>query len=83
MVTAKSGESYDGCLESIDSFMNVKLTKVVITSAGPKAKKHNSLKEEVADDEPLFSSCQECFVRGNNIKTIQFEQEKIDKHFAE
>ena len=32
MVDTKNGESYDGVLEGIDSFMNVKLTKVVITS---------------------------------------------------
>ena len=33
MVDTKNGESYDGVLEGIDTFMNVKLTKVVITSA--------------------------------------------------
>lgn len=32
MVDTKNGESYDGNLDAIDSFMNVKLSKVVITS---------------------------------------------------
>ena len=32
MVDTKNGESYDGNLESIDSFMNVKLSKVILTS---------------------------------------------------
>jgi U6 snRNA-associated Sm-like protein LSm4 len=32
MVDTKNGESYDGNLDSIDSFMNVKLSKVIITS---------------------------------------------------
>ena len=32
MIETKNGDSYDGQLESIDSFMNVKLLKVIITS---------------------------------------------------
>ena len=70
MVTTKSGESYDGSLEGIDSFMNVKLKKVTITSATTK----------LDSDEPLFSHSEECFVRGNNVKTIQFDTDLIKKH---
>lgn len=33
MVDTKNGDSYDGNLEAIDSFMNLKLSKVVITSS--------------------------------------------------
>mgnify|MGYP001948084326 CR=1 FL=1 len=58
MVETKNGDSYDGILEAIDSFMNVKLTTVVITSEGGEK----------------FSKCPECFIRGNNIKSIQFDQ---------
>lgn len=66
MVDTKNGESYDGTLESIDSFMNVKLSKVILTSA-----------------QGSFSKCEEAFIRGNNIKSIQFEESIIDKHQEE
>lgn len=54
MVDTKNGESYDGVLMGIDTFMNVKLTKVVITS--PQG--------------DVFSKCDEVFIRGNNINSI-------------
>ena len=63
MVDTKNGESYDGNLEGIDTFMNLKLSKVVITS-----------------DQGTFSKCDEAFIRGNNIKSIQFEESIISKH---
>ena len=34
MVDTKNGDSYDGVMVGIDSFMNVKLKDVIITSAG-------------------------------------------------
>ena len=73
MVTAKSGESYDGQLEGIDSFMNVKLKKVIITSATTK----------LDSEEPLFCQQDECYVRGNNVKTIQFDTDLIKKYQEE
>ena len=39
MVNTKNGESYDGILQGIDSFMNVKMSKVNITSASHKHSK--------------------------------------------
>ena len=39
MIDMKNGESYDGTLLGIDSFMNVKLQKVTITSASGKFSK--------------------------------------------
>ena len=63
MVDTKNGESYDGNLDGIDTFMNLKLSKVVITSG-----------------EGTFSKCEEAFIRGNNIKSIQFEESIISKH---
>ena len=55
MIDTKNGVSYDGQLEAIDSFMNVKLSNVIIASANGE-----------------FSKCKLCFIRGNNIKSIQF-----------
>lgn len=55
LVECKSGDSFDGTLQACDTFMNLRLTKVIITSA-----------------EGKFSKSDEVFVRGNNIKAIQF-----------
>ena len=66
MIDTKNGESYDGTLEQIDSFMNVQLSSVVITSSTGQ-----------------FSKCAEVFIRGNNIKTIQFDQNIIKEHQEE
>ena len=42
MVDTKNGESYDGVLEAIDTFMNVKLTNVIITSPNGEFSKCNT-----------------------------------------
>ena len=63
MVDAKNGESYDGTLEAIDSFMNIQMSNVIITSSTGK-----------------FSKCVEVFIRGNNIKSIQFDQNIVKQH---
>ena len=63
MVDCKNGESYDGKLEACDTFMNLKLSEVTITSASG-----------------IFSCCPELFIRGNNVKTIQFASEVLDRH---
>lgn len=68
MVETKNGESYDGTLKGLDSFMNVHLEKVTITSANGAS----------------FSKCaNQCFIRGNNVKAIQFDQEVVKKHQEE
>jgi U6 snRNA-associated Sm-like protein LSm4 len=63
MVDIKNGESYEGTLAGCDLFMNLKLTKVIITTQNG-----------------AFSRCDEVFVRGNNVKTIQFNPEVLEKH---
>ena len=71
MVDCKNGESYDGKLMACDAFMNLKLgsadAPVIITSANG----------------DVFSRAQEVFIRGNNIKTIQFAPEVLAKHQVE
>mmetsp|Transcript_84934 Transcript_84934/g.117262 ORF Transcript_84934/g.117262 Transcript_84934/m.117262 type:complete len:83 (+) Transcript_84934:23-271(+) len=64
MVDTKNGESYDGILLGCDNFMNLKLGKVIITSK----------------DGAKFSRTDEAFIRGNNVKTIQFAPEVLEKH---
>ena len=63
IVDTKNGESFDGILLGIDSFMNVKLSDVIITSANGN-----------------FSKCNQCFIRGNNIKSIRFDSKIIEQH---
>ena len=66
MVDTKDGDSYDGELVGIDSFMNCRLTKVLITHAG---------------DKLSFSKADETvFVRGNNVKGLRFPNELIVEH---
>ena len=64
MVDCKNGESYDGKLLACDAFMNLKLGNGVI----------------VTSVNGTFARCEEVFIRGNNIKTIQFASEVLDKH---
>ena len=56
MVDCKNGESYDGKLVACDAFMNLKLGGGVIITSAS----------------GQFNKCEEVFIRGNNIKTIQF-----------
>ena len=63
MVDCKNGDSFDGTLLACDTFMNMRLKNVTITSADGK-----------------FAKCEEVFVRGNNIRAIQFQQEVLEKH---
>ena len=63
MIECKNNESYDGILQACDTFMNMRLTDVTITSPDGK-----------------FTKCGEVFIRGNNIKGIQFEPEVLEKH---
>ena len=67
MVDCKNGESYHGTLAACDAFMNLKLISGVTITSAS----------------GVFSKCEEVFIRGNNIKTIQFEKEVLDKHQVE
>ena len=67
MVDCKNGESYDGQLAACDAFMNLKLTGGVTITSAS----------------GTFSRCEEAFIRGNNIKTIQFAKEVLEKHQIE
>ena len=67
MVDCKNGESYDGTLLACDPFMNLKLGNGVVITSANGA----------------FSKCDELFIRGNNIKTIQFESEVLARHQVE
>lgn len=63
LVELKTGDSAKGILHSIDNFMNVKLKSVFYA-------------EQVG---PKFYNCDECFIRGSNIKSIQFRDDIIEK----
>ena len=63
MIECKNGESYDGVLKACDTFMNMQIGDVTITSPNG-----------------TFTRCGEVFIRGNNIKAIQFEPEVLEKH---
>ena len=67
MVDCKNGESYDGTLQACDAFMNLKLGNGVVITSA----------------NGVFSKCEEVFIRGNNIKTIQFESEVLQRHQVE
>ena len=54
MVELKSGDTYQGILVAADTFMNMSLKDVVISSGDS------------------FHKCAEVYIRGNNIKAIQF-----------
>ena len=63
----KNGESYDGILQGVDTYMNMKLTDVVVT----------------APTGLTFSKHPQVFIRGNNIKAIQLQPDIIERHVAE
>ena len=55
LVETKNGESYDGILLGIDTYMNISLTDVIVT----------------APSGAQFSKHPKCFIRGNNVKSMQ------------
>ena len=58
VVETKNGDTYDGMLQGVDNFMNVKLSEVIITDQSG----------------TIFSKCpNECFIRGNTVKSIRFD----------
>uniref|UniRef100_A0A1I7ZND0 U6 snRNA-associated Sm-like protein LSm4 n=1 Tax=Steinernema glaseri TaxID=37863 RepID=A0A1I7ZND0_9BILA len=60
LVEVKSGESYNGHMDSCDSYMNLLLRNVVRTSTGGEQ----------------FTKLPEVFIRGVTIKFIRFEDER-------
>ncbi|MES1912493.1 MAG: hypothetical protein MHM6MM_004760 [Cercozoa sp. M6MM] len=61
LIELKNGESYNGKLESIDKWMNMKLVDVLFVSrSGEK-----------------FLQVPECFVRGNTVKYVRVSEEAL------
>lgn len=63
LVELKSGDSVKGKLHSIDNFMNVKLKDVIY----------------VKKEGPTFYNCNECFIRGSMLNSIQLRDDIIEK----
>ena len=61
MIELKSGEAYNGILDSADYYMNMKLTEVTITSP----------------DGSKFYHISECYIRGNCIKFYKISDDVI------
>lgn len=59
----KTGDTYNGRLEGVDYFMNVKLSSVVVTRKGGES----------------FAAADWVFLRGNNIKTFRVLSEALEK----
>ncbi|CDR98111.1 U6 snRNA-associated Sm-like protein LSm4, putative [Babesia bigemina] len=62
LIELKSGETYSGILASCDSFMNVHMVNAICTSK--------------RGDE--FWKLDECFIRGNNVKSFRLPEEVAD-----
>lgn len=63
LVELKSGETYNGTLESCDAYMNMFLKGAVCTS---RTAEH-------------FTRCTECYIRGNTIKYVCVPDEVAEK----
>ena len=72
LVDTKNGDTFHGELVACDTFMNLQLAQVTITS--------EPLQKQSANEAPCFHSCPVVFVRGNNIKTVQFDSEVLQRH---
>lgn len=62
LVEMKSGETFNGCLDNVDSWMNLKLTDVIRTS--PSGDK--------------FWRIQECYIKGSSIKYVRMGEEVME-----
>eukprot|EP00033_Pygsuia_biforma_P001351 GCRY01001530.1.p1 GENE.GCRY01001530.1~~GCRY01001530.1.p1 ORF type:complete len:130 (+),score=4.00 GCRY01001530.1:129-518(+) len=62
LIEVKNGETYNGHLASLDSFMNILLRDVICTSA----------------DGDKFWRLKECFIKGSNVKYIRVPDNLID-----
>lgn len=63
LVELKSGETYNGHLVNVDSWMNIHLREVICTSK----------------DGDRFWRMPEIFIRGNTLKYIRIPEEVVDK----
>ena len=54
MVETKNGESYDGILDGVDTYMNLRLKDVIITDPSASTQSKHPI----------------AYIRGNNIKAI-------------
>ena len=66
-VEVKSGECFNGHIQSADYFMNLKLRDVIVTD--PHGEK--------------FWRVPECFIRGNNVKYVRVCQDAVGKAEAQ
>lgn len=67
LVETKNGESYDGILNGIDTYMNIRLKDVIVTAASGTS----------------FSKHPEAFIRGNNVKSMQLPEDIIERHIED
>ena len=65
MVDCKNGESYEGKLLACDAFMNLKL--------GGNDEQNGKQGVIITSAQGVFSRVNQIFIRGNSVKTIQFE----------
>ena len=65
LVELKSGETLNGHLVKFDSFMNVMMREVYLTSADP--------------ENPRFHKLPECYIRGSTIKYMRLPDKLLDE----
>lgn len=63
LVELKNGDSAKGVLHLIDYFMNIKLKDVLY----------------IEKEGPKFIKCNECFIRGSNVSSIQLRDDIVEK----
>ena len=63
LVELKNGDSAKGVLHLIDYFMNIKLKDVLY----------------IEKEGPKFVKCNECFIRGSNVSSIQLRDDIVEK----
>ncbi len=63
----KNGELFDGILDKIDYYMNIKLKEVTVTNLATKKQRN----------------CDEAFLKGNGIKGIKLEKDFIESYKQE
>ncbi|KAK1442444.1 hypothetical protein BgAZ_404740 [Babesia gibsoni] len=71
LVELKSGETYSGVLASCDTFMNVHMVNAICTSK-VNGESGESYVFQKGDE---FWKLNECFIRGNNVKSFRFPEE--------
>jgi len=80
MAELKSGDTYNGKLEIIDKFMNIRLSEVILTS---KVALACSLTTYSRQDRSKFFRMKEAFIKGSAIRSIQLHEAIVDKTIEE